>query len=134
VKIVIDSYAWIELFLGSNKGQKVKEALEAADQLYTPDVVLAEIARKYHREGFEEAVIKSRLEQIAAVSNIFCLDPESALESAACYKALQENASKSKLATPGLFDAIILAAGRVLHAKILTSDLHFKDLAETMWI
>jgi hypothetical protein len=31
VKIVIDTYAWIELLLGSEVGSKVKDLLEKAD-------------------------------------------------------------------------------------------------------
>ena len=60
MKIVIDSYAWIELFMGSAKGGKVKEILEDADEVYTPDTVLAEIARKYVREGIEERIVNTR--------------------------------------------------------------------------
>jgi predicted nucleic acid-binding protein len=54
MKIVIDSYAWVEHFLGSKKGQKKKEILDNADEVYTPDFVLAEIARKYVREKVED--------------------------------------------------------------------------------
>ena len=39
-----------------------------------------------------------------------------------------ENAKKYKLNTPGLFDAIILATCRLLEAKIVTGDEHFKNL------
>jgi hypothetical protein len=34
---VIDSYAWIEHFIGSEKGREVKEIMENADEVYTPD-------------------------------------------------------------------------------------------------
>jgi predicted nucleic acid-binding protein len=134
VKIVIDSYAWIELFLGSSKGSKVKEIIENADEVYTPDTVLAEIARKYIREGAEEAIVNERLEQIAAASSIACLDTKTALESAKCYLDLSAEAKQSKLNVPSLFDAIVLATGRVFKAKILTGDEHFRTLPETIWI
>ncbi len=134
MKIVIDSYAWIELFLGRAKGHRVKEILETADEVYTPDTVLAEIARKYLREGVEESIVKARLEQITAASKITYLDAKTAMESAKCYIELQEKARQSDLNTPSLFDAIILATGRVLKSKILTGDEHFKSLPETVWI
>jgi len=134
VKIVVDSYAWIEQFSGSKKGNKVREVLEGADLLYTPDVVLAEIARKYMREGFDVNIVKARLELISANSSITYLDSRLALESAKCYLELRDNAQKRKLNNPSLFDAIVLATSRVLKAKLLTGDLHFKPLSETIWI
>jgi predicted nucleic acid-binding protein len=134
VKIVIDSYAWIELFLGSSKGSKVKEIIENADEVYTPDTVLAEIARKYVREGAQETIVNDRLEQITAASTVTYLDTKTALESAKCYLELLEEAKKRKLNVPSLFDAVVLATGRVFKAKILTGDEHFRSLPETVWI
>jgi predicted nucleic acid-binding protein len=134
VKIVIDSYAWIELFLGSSKGSKVKEIIENADEVYTPDIVLAEIARKYTREGAKEEVVNVRLEQINSASKIVYLDNRIALESAKCYIELLAEARERKLKTPSLFDAIILATGRVFKAKVLTGDQHFHSLPETTWV
>ncbi len=134
VKIVIDSYAWIELFLGSSKGSKVKEIIESADEVYTPNTVLAEIARKYIREGAEETTVNERLEQINAASSIAYLDSKVALESAKCYLELLAEARQRKLNSPSLFDAIVLATGRVFKAKILTGDEHFRSLPETVWI
>jgi len=134
VKTVVDSYAWIEHFLGSEKGGKVDEILQNSDEIYTPDVVLAEIARKYAREGVEERIIHTRLKQIEDASNIVGLDVELALEAAKCYLAMETEAKKRKLAVPSLFDAIVLATGKSLDAKILTGDHHFKDLAETLWL
>ena len=132
MKIVIDSYAWIELFIGSTKGHEVKKILESADEVYTPDTALAEIARKYIREGVDDKTVKERLEQIIDASNITYLDAKLALESAKCYMELGESAQKTKLDMPSLFDAIMLATSRSLKAKILTGDEHFRLLPETL--
>jgi predicted nucleic acid-binding protein len=134
VKIVIDSYAWIELFIGSAKGRKVKEILENADEVYTPDTVLAEIARKYIREGIEDKIVNTRLEQIIGASNVTYLDAKLVLESAKCYFEIADNARKTRLNAPSLFDAIVLATGRLLKSKIVTGDEHFRFLPETVWI
>ncbi len=112
----------------------MKEIVESADEVYTPNTVLAEIARKYIREGAEEATVNERLEQINAVSSISYLDTNVALESAKCYLELLAEARKRKLNVPSLFDAIVLATGRVFKAKILTGDKHFRPLPETVWI
>ncbi len=134
MKIVIDAYAWIEFFIGSEKGQKVKELLENSDEAYTPGTVLAEIARKYNREGADEKTVEARLQTISSASNITQLDIRVALETAKCYTELVATAKKSRLTTPSLFDAIVLATGRTLSSKIITGDEHFRNLPETIWV
>jgi predicted nucleic acid-binding protein len=134
VKIVTDSYAWIEHFIGSAKGNKVDEILENAEEVYTPDTVLVEIARKYIREGIDPKIVDQRLDQITEASNIICLDAKLAATAAKCYLEMEVNAKKSKLNRPSLFDAIILAMGRSLKSKIITGDQHFRNLPETIWI
>jgi predicted nucleic acid-binding protein len=134
VKFAIDSYAWIEHFSGTEKGRKIKELMDNSDEVYTPDVVLAEIARKYLREGQKEATINSRLDVITSASTIIAIDSQLAFEAATAYLELKKNAKKHQLNTPGPFDAIILATCRLLKAKIVTGDEHFKDLPETIWI
>ena len=133
-KIVIDAYAWIELFIGSGKGLDVKNLIENADEIYTPGTVLAEIARKYVREGVDEKTIDARLEVIVLASNITHIDAGIALEASRCYLELTACAKKSKLNSPSLFDAIVLATGRLSKSKIVTGDEHFKNLPETIWI
>ena len=134
MKIVIDSYAWIELFTGSADGKKVKDVLVHASELFTPDIVLSEVARKFCRDGFDDAFIKTSLEQIIAASAITYIEPKLALDSAKCYQELKKNAQKNKLNTPSLFDAIILATSRSLDAKLLSGDAHFQSLPEVLWV
>jgi predicted nucleic acid-binding protein len=134
VKIVIDTYAWVELLLGSEKGKKVKETLENAKETYTPSTVLAETARKFLREGNNENTIAEWLDIISTASNITQINPTLALEAAKCQLELAEKAKRSKQNTPSLFDAIVLATARINQCKILTGDEHFKDLPETIWL
>ncbi len=54
MKIVVDSCAWVELFIGSDKGAVIKEKLSDVEEILTPDIVLAELARKYRREGVND--------------------------------------------------------------------------------
>jgi predicted nucleic acid-binding protein len=134
LKIVIDSYAWIEQFAGSTEAKKVSEILANADELYTPDIVLAEIARKYTRQGIDDDTIQNRLQQISDNSKIVYIEPKLSFESAKCYLELEKSARKNKSNTPSLADAIVLATARMLKAKVLTGDTHFKSLPETIWI
>jgi predicted nucleic acid-binding protein len=130
---VIDSYAWIEHFIGSTKGRKVDEFLENAEEVFTPDTVLAEIARKYMREGVDSKTVQQRLDEISEASTIISLDAKLAATAAKSYLEIEANAKKSKLNCPSLFDAIVLAVGRTMMGKILTGDQHFKNLPETIW-
>ena len=54
-----DTYAWIEYFRGSGKGAVVKRLLEPQEG-HTPSIVIAEVVRKYRREGFGEDDILNR--------------------------------------------------------------------------
>ena len=49
--IVFDTYAWVEYFIGSERAIVAKEYIERGEEIVTSDIVLAEIARKYLREG-----------------------------------------------------------------------------------
>ncbi|MEM2841283.1 MAG: PIN domain-containing protein [Candidatus Bathyarchaeia archaeon] len=134
MKIVVDAYAWIEIFIGSEKGEKAREHIEKASEVYTPDTVLAEIARKYLREGADQRDAEERLRMIVEVSNIAPIDVEVALEAAKSYMKLSDEARKAGMKAPSLFDAIVLGTAKSLNAKILTGDEHFKNLQETLWI
>ena len=90
VRGVVDSYAWIELFLGSGRGKKVKEILMKAEAILTPDIVLAEVARKYIREGVDKTTTRKRLHMIIQLSEIIGVDEEMALESARQFLYLAE--------------------------------------------
>jgi len=134
VKIVIDTYAWIELLIGSERGNKVKELMENAEEVYTPSTVLAETARKFLREGTDEKTINTWLEIITTASVITQIDSVTALEAAKCLLELSQQAKISKQNTPSLFDAIVYATARINQCKIITGDEHFKNLPETLWI
>jgi predicted nucleic acid-binding protein len=134
VKTVVDTYAWIEIFIGSKNGEKAKEILQKSDEIYTPDIVIAEIARKYLREGVKEQTIFERLTAIEETSDIIPIDKNIAVESAKCYLELLEKAKTDGLKQPSLFDAIVLATARTFNAKLVTGDEHFKNIQETLWI
>jgi len=134
VRIVVDSYAWVEIFAGTERGEKVKGYLAEADEVYTPDLVLAEISRKCIREGLSEEETRERLLAIKEASLIAHMDVDIALEAARCHAALREGDKREGLKEPGLFDAIVLATARVKRSRVATGDEHFKGLKETIWV
>ncbi len=115
-------------------GGKVKELVETSDNAYTPDTVLAELSRKYFREGVSEKIVRERLATVQAVSHILTINSDLAIYASRAYGDLRDSAKRKKLSTPGLFDGIVLGAARMKDAKVVTADPHFKDLPETGWI
>ena len=134
MKIVADAYAWVELFSGSKKGKLVKTKMEEAETVITPDSVLAEVARKYLREGIEERKVRQRLSTILEASEPAYIDDEVAIEAGKASLQLEARAKKLGLKKPSLFDGLVLAIARRTDGKVLTGDPHFKELPETIWI
>ncbi len=134
MRIVADSYAWVELFIGSQKGRRVMEKFSGADEIYTPDIVLAELARKYRRERVEANAVEARLSKIFELSRIVPVDKNIAVRAAELDYELRKKARETGLKEPGLFDAIVLAVAEVLDASLITGDEHFKGRPEIVWI
>ncbi len=133
--IIVDSYAWIEFFAGTKLGEVVRKYVEEAREVYTPSIVLAEIARKYAREGIPWNDIVERLKVIEDLSTVVYMDRRVALESAKAYLELVNHARNLGLKSkPSLVDAVILAMARILKAKILSGDEHFRGLDNVIWL
>jgi predicted nucleic acid-binding protein len=125
-KGVLDSYAWIEYFRGSNKGKKVKKYVENKKS-YTPVIVVAELSAKYHREnwGFWE----EDLQFILAKSIIYELSLDIAVKAGET-----RNKIRKKKKGFGLADAIIFDTGKVVNAPVITGDPHFNGLDNVIYI
>jgi predicted nucleic acid-binding protein len=122
---VVDTFAWIEYFAGSEEGQKVQPYVEGGETV-TPSIVIAEFTDKYEREGKNP---KERLSFIRTKSSISPLDDDLA-ESAGKISAER----RKKVKGWGLVDSVVLATARAKGAKVVTGDEHFRDLEETVMI
>lgn len=134
MKIVVDSWAWVEILKLSDAGKVAKDELEQADDAFTPSVVLAELARKYLREGTDEATVSGWLRGISEATEPYGIDVRLAVESAKAAAELTAKAKREGLESPGLGDALVLATARETQAKVLTGDRHFKGLPEAIWL
>lgn len=108
--------------------------MEDADEAFTPSIVLAELARKYHREGMDSGVVRSWLRGISEATEIHAIDIELSMMSAQAAADLTAMAHKEGISGPGLGDALVLATARALNARVVTGDPHFKGLEETVWL
>src|SRR3989338_8240992 len=122
-RVVLDSHAWVEYFIGGKLGEKVEQKIEV-DICFTPLIVIAELSDKYSKDigTFKEL----GLPFIVKNSRIVEINIDNAIDSG---KAKNEIRKKFKN-NFGLADAIILITAKKLGAKVLTGDHHFKPLKE----
>ncbi len=130
---VYDTYAWIEYFRGSEKGAVVKRLLETQEG-YTPSIVLAEVARKYRREGFNEDDILKRLLFIVSKTEVVTIDIEISLKASEIYLELLELSKKLRLRTPSLADAIVYSIAMLKQDKLVTGDKLFRNMENVIYI
>jgi predicted nucleic acid-binding protein len=110
-----DSFAWIEYFTGSKRGNKVRAYIDQEGPLYTPAICLTEIKHRYLREEKDPT---NRINFILDRSLIITIDKNVALTAAHIKQ-------KHKLHT---IDAIIYASSHLKKLTLVTGDQHFKEL------
>lgn len=123
---VIDSYARIEYFKGTESGKRAEGYIEAGN-CATPTIVLAELSNKYHREGW--SFWEEDLEFILAKTEIIGLSKEIAIKAG-------QTKMLMRISHPnfGLADAIIYEIAKSKNAPVLTGDEHFKGEESVIYI
>jgi len=124
--MMLDSFAWMEYFMGTPKGEKVKKLVDDDLQLYTSPIVVAEIYSKSLRT---DGKAQERTDFIIKRCAVVALDVKIAIEAA---KIHAEN--RVKISDFGLADAIILASARSRKIKVLTGDPHFKNFKDAVML
>lgn len=132
--MIVDSFAWIEFLGGTSLEPAIRRQLAAADVVATPDLVLAEVARKLARDGISRAIAGRKLRDISTLSHVAPVTIDVALGVAQADDDLRANAKARGLDRPGLADAVVLSTTRTLKGKVLTGDVHFRGLPETEWL
>lgn len=129
MKYVIDSYAWLEYFMGTSAGEKVKEIIDStAHERLTPSICVAEVYAKSLRVEDREKT-ELRRSFMRTRSAIVSLTEELAVEVAKIDVEM-----KKTIDGWGLADSIVLATTRKRKAKVITGDEHFKGLTETLYL
>ncbi len=120
-RIIVDTYAWIEYFKGSEEGLKAKTFIEGRFELFTPAIVIAELSDKYRRECITEWETRNRFVKLR--TKILALD-----ENIADMAGELKQGLRKKHMDAGLADAIIFAHSLAVEARILTGDKHLKHV------
>lgn len=115
--MLLDTYAWVEFFNGTEKGARVKGILEK-ETCFTSAICLAELSEWIERENLNRA---RKMKEVKNLSSIIELDNET-LELAGILKVEKRKKTKGF----GMVDAIILATAKQYGLKIVTGDKHFK--------
>ena len=124
--LVIDSFAWVEYFKGTEEGRIVKDHIDKGDMIYTPINVLAEVygffkgvTRDFE---FAEKVIKSKSEIYHFNEN----DWKRAIDIKWQWRKTRRDF--------GLMDALVLACAEKLNARIITGNIHFRAMKNVIFI
>jgi predicted nucleic acid-binding protein len=127
MEYIIDSYAWVEYFNGSKKGEILKKLfLEEKNKFFTISCCLAEIkgwAIK-NNQNFDNIlnIIRPNSEILNLNENDWILAGKERAE------------QRIKQKDFGLIDSTILVKQKELNCKIVTGDLHFKDLKNIIFM
>jgi toxin FitB len=109
---VVDSSAWLEYLVDSERASLFAEPIEQTGQLIVPVLVIYELFKKVLRERGEQPA----LEAYGLLSQANVVDVDAGLATAA-----------ARLPLP-LADSIIYATAQHYDAILWTQDDHFKDL------
>ena len=124
---MVDAWAWIEYLVGSEFGIKLREVLnEDGSEVYTCAITLGEVISKVAREGRDVEAAHNML-----LSNSQIIDADEELSKLA---GLLHAEMRKKEKDFGLADAYVLATAKKLKSKVLTGDLHFRNVKEAILI
>jgi predicted nucleic acid-binding protein len=127
LEYLLDTYAWIEYFIASDKGKIVRSIIDDPNSsLITLESSIAELREWASKEDrdFNELlkVIRSRSELLLIRLEDWITATDIKIE------------QRKRMKDFGLIDALLLAKQRNLKCKIVTGDLHFQGLANVVFL
>ncbi len=122
IEMLLDTYAWVEFFLGTEKGAVVKRILEK-EKCFTSIVSIAEIIHWCLRNNLEETNFINVVERLSVVLN---LNKEIVV-----FGGKINFHNKIKIKNWGMIDSLIYSTARFYNLIVLTGDSHFKNLEGT---
>ncbi len=124
---IIDSYAWVEYFIGSKEGEILKKLFSNANnRFFTVECCLAEIhgwALK-NNQNFDNL-----LKIIKANSEILETSIENWIDA-----AKERNIQRKTQKNFGLIDSVILVKQKEINCKIISGDKHFENLKDVIFL
>jgi predicted nucleic acid-binding protein len=121
--VLIDSWAWIEFFQGSNAGAVVMDYLDDDQDLIISTINLAEVYRWILRY-YDESIAEEKKEAMKERCTLIEVDEEIAVKAARIKHRLKW----------GLGDSIVYATARCETASVLTGDSDFKGKDDVIFL
>lgn len=124
---IMDSYAWIEYFIGSSKGEIIKSMiLDDKNKFLTVECCLAEIKgwSLRNQDDFDRLfrIIRANSGIVSVLEHDWTL-------------AGQERFDQRKTQKDfGLIDAVILIKQKEFNCKVISGDKHFKNLKNIIFL
>jgi predicted nucleic acid-binding protein len=124
-KFIIDSHGWIEYFSDGKLAEKYSKYIEKSDpkNYFTPAIIIYEVFKKFKANYSEEDAITATA-HIENCTKVIDIDTN--------YAILGADTSLNKKLP--MADALIYCVASHLNAKLITSDKHFQDLDDVVFI
>ena len=127
MKLIIDAYAWIEYFDGTDLGLKVKEFLDNdSNIIITNSITITEVISKAKRKNKD---VESIYKMMTTLSNIYNINSELAKEAGIFHAEI-----KAKNRHFSIADCFVLLTAKKLNARVVTGDEDFRNLKEAIMI
>jgi len=125
-RLVVDSWAWLELFMGTNGGKEVESRMANSTESLTTVVTVAEVISVALRR---KRTIEDKIAVIRSMSRVVPPTPDDAVEAGIIH-------AKTKVTNPNfsLADAFVLQLARKTGSKILTGDPDFRGIKEAVFV
>lgn len=120
--LVVDSVGWLAFFRGESLAAQYRPFLLGEAELVCPTIILYEVARRVERDAGRQAAARAAAQLLN--TRVVPLD-----------EALALSAARVGLTHPlAMADAIIYATARFVGATLVTSDAHFQDLPDVVYL
>ena len=127
MQYILDTYAWIEYFIGSKKGEAVRDLIKSnKNTLFTIENCISELVQWCLEENIN---ISKVLNIVRINSEIISVDLDDWIEAVKI-----KFHKRREIKDFGLMDAIILVKQEKFNCKIITGDKHFKNLSDVLFL
>ena len=123
--MLLDTYAWIEIFLDTEKGKKATQ-LTKNKRIYTSVVTLSEIISWCLRNNQNAQKFLSLIKENSII--IYINDDVAEIAGTLNFEI------KKKEKTFGMIDSLIYATAQIYSLKLLTGDKHFRNLDDVIML
>lgn len=120
--IIVDSAGWLEFFTDGPYKERYGRYLGKPSDIITPTIILYEVYKKIKREAGEEEALLA----VGSLQKTRVLPLDESVAFTAADVSLEYSLPMA--------DAIIYATALEQGCKVVTSDRHFKGLAEVIFI